>query len=69
MYKELENKEFDYVIFGTSICEAILSAYLSKCGKKILHLDISKYYGGDCKNFTFKDLDQCMDTKHHKFNF
>jgi RAB protein geranylgeranyltransferase component A len=59
MYKELENKEFDFVIVGTSITEAILSAYLSKCGKKILHLDIGKHYGGDCKNFSFKDLEQC----------
>jgi hypothetical protein len=30
LYKELDDKEFDHVILGTSICEAILSANLSK---------------------------------------
>jgi RAB protein geranylgeranyltransferase component A len=59
MYKELENKEFDYVIIGTSLCDCILSAYLSKCGKKVIQLEISKIYGGDCKNFSYKDLDNC----------
>lgn len=57
MYKDLDNKIYDYVIFGTSLSESILSSYLAKSGKKILHLDISKYYGGDCKNFSYKDMD------------
>jgi len=64
MYKDLENKEFDFVIVGTSVEEAILSAYLAKCGKKILHLDISKFYGGDCKNFSLRDLDNCIKKFH-----
>jgi RAB protein geranylgeranyltransferase component A len=59
MYSDLNNKQFDFVIFGTSITETILSAYLARCGKKILHIDISKYYGGDCKNFNYRDIDQC----------
>lgn len=59
MYKDLDNTEYDFVIFGTSICESILSSYLSKCGKKIIHFDISKNYGGDCKNYTYKDMENC----------
>jgi RAB protein geranylgeranyltransferase component A len=61
MYKELENKEFDYVIFGTSITESIISAHLAKCGKKIIQFEISKFYGGDCKNYSYKDLDNCRN--------
>jgi RAB protein geranylgeranyltransferase component A len=60
MYKDLENSQYDYVIFGTSLCESILSSYLSKSGKKVIHFDVSKYYGGDCKNFSYKDLDNCI---------
>jgi len=59
MYNELENKEYDCVIFGTSLSESIISAYLSRCGKRIVHFEISKIYGGDCKNFSFKDLNNC----------
>jgi RAB protein geranylgeranyltransferase component A len=59
MYKELNDNKFDYVIFGTSLIESILSAYLARRGKKILHVDFSRFYGGDCKNFNFKDLDHC----------
>jgi RAB protein geranylgeranyltransferase component A len=59
MYKDLDNKIFDYIIVGTSLCESILSANLAKSGKKVLHLDQSKFYGGDCKNFSLKDLDNC----------
>jgi RAB protein geranylgeranyltransferase component A len=59
MYKDIDNKQFDYIIIGTSLCESILSAYLAKNGKKVIHLDQSKFYGGDCKNFSLKDLDQC----------
>jgi RAB protein geranylgeranyltransferase component A len=60
MYKELDNKQFDYIVIGTSMCESILSSYLAKSGKKIIQFDISKFYGGDCKNFTFRDLDHCI---------
>ena len=34
MYNDLLNKKFDYVIFGTSLTESILSAYLAKSRKK-----------------------------------
>jgi RAB protein geranylgeranyltransferase component A len=59
MYTELDNSQFDYIIFGTSLEESILSAYLSKSGKKVLHLEISKIYGGDCKNYNMRDFNQC----------
>ena len=54
MYNDLLNKKFDYVIFGTSLTESILSAYLAKSRKKILILESSNSYGGDCKTFNLK---------------
>ena len=59
MYKDLYNQEYDYVIFGTSLTESTLSAYLSKLGKKIMQIDVAKVYGGDCKNFNLKDMEKC----------
>ena len=53
MYKDLYNQEYDYVIFGTSLTESTLSAYLSKLGKRVMQIDVAKVYGGDCKNFNW----------------
>lgn len=58
MYSDLDNKKFDYLIVGTSLTESILASYLSKHQKKVLHLDINKYYGGDCKNFNFLEFEK-----------
>ena len=69
MYKDLYSSEYDYVIFGTSLTECILSAYLSKSKKKILQMDISKSYGGDCKNFNLKDMEFFIkELKEEKIN-
>ena len=58
MYNDLLNKNFDYVIFGTSLTESILSAYLAKSRKKILILESSNSYGGDCKTFNLKEIEK-----------
>lgn len=59
MYKDISNAEYDYVIFGTSLVESTLSAYLAKLQKKILHIEVSKSYGGDCKNLNLRELESC----------
>lgn len=66
MYKDIDQTDYDYVIIGTSLEESILSAFLAKTGKKILHLDISKYYGGDCKNYNLKDLSSLIGEMKNK---
>ena len=58
MYNDLLNKNFDYVIFGTGLTESILSAYLAKSRKKILVLESSNSYGGDCKNLNLKEIEK-----------
>ena len=68
MYKDLYNQEYDYVIFGTSLTESTLSAYLSKLGKKIMQIDVAKVYGGDCKNFNLKDMEKFISELKEKKN-
>ena len=57
MYKDLENQKFDFLILGTSLTESALSAYLAKSKNKIIQIDMSKSYGGDCKNYNLKDME------------
>lgn len=59
MYKDLDNEKYDCVVIGTGISETIISSNLSKCGKKIIQFDLSKFYGADCKNFNLRDLNDC----------
>ena len=61
MYKDLENTEYDYLFLGTSLTETALSAYLSKQKSKILQMDISRAYGGDCKSFNLKDMEKFVN--------
>ena len=60
MYKDLENQKFDFLILGTNLTESALSAYLAKSKYKIIQIDISKSYGGDCKNFNLRDMENFM---------
>ena len=68
MYNDLLNKKFDYVIFGTSLTESILSAYLAKSRKKILVLESSNSYGGDCKTFNLKEIEKLSSDLKENLN-
>ncbi|XP_055342854.1 rab GDP dissociation inhibitor beta-like [Paramacrobiotus metropolitanus] len=46
------DEEYDAVVCGTGLTECIISGMLSVSGKKILHLDRNKYYGGDSASIT-----------------
>ena len=61
MYKDLEQEKYDFLIIGTSLTESAISAYLAKSKYKIVQLDISKSYGGDCKNFNLKDMEKFIE--------
>ena len=39
-------EQWDAVVVGTGLKECLLSGLLSVAGKKVLHLDRNKYYGG-----------------------
>lgn len=71
MYKDLYDSEFDFVVFGTSLTESTLTAYLSKLGKKVIVIDIASTYGGDCKNFNLREFERCKSTSNNliKYSF
>ena len=43
---------YDVIVLGTGLKECILSGMLSVSGKKVLHMDRNKYYGGDSASIT-----------------
>ncbi|RWS21144.1 rab GDP dissociation inhibitor alpha-like protein, partial [Leptotrombidium deliense] len=43
---------YDCIVLGTGLKECILSGMLSVSGKKVLHVDRNKYYGGESASIT-----------------
>jgi len=52
------DEEYDCVILGTGLKECIISGILSVEGKKVLHMDRNKYYGGECASLNLTQLFQ-----------
>lgn len=46
------DEEYDCIVLGTGLKECILSGMLSVSGKKVLHVDRNKYYGGESASIT-----------------
>jgi len=46
------DEEYDVIVLGTGLKECILSGMLSVAGKKVLHMDRNKYYGGESASLT-----------------
>lgn len=46
------DEEYDAVILGTGLKECVLAGLLGVAGKKILHMDRNKYYGGESASIT-----------------
>ncbi|KAL8611259.1 Rab GDP dissociation inhibitor alpha [Nucella lapillus] len=45
-------EKYDVIVLGTGLKECILSGMLSVDGKKVLHMDRNKYYGGESASLT-----------------
>jgi len=56
------DEKYDCIVLGTGLKECILSGMLSVSGKKVLHIDRNKYYGGESASIT--PLEDFLD----KFN-
>lgn len=57
------DEQYDAIILGTGLKECVLAGLLGVAGKKILHMDRNKYYGGESASITpLEDL-------YTKFNF
>lgn len=46
------DEKYDVIVLGTGLKECILSGMLSVTGKKVLHMDRNKYYGGESASLT-----------------
>ena len=46
------DQEYDCIVLGTGLTECVLSGMLSVSGKKVLHMDRNKYYGGESASIT-----------------
>jgi len=46
------DENYDAIVLGTGLKECILSGMLSVSGKKVLHIDRNKYYGGESASLT-----------------
>ena len=46
----------DVLLLGTGVPEAVLSAALSRAGKRVIHVDAHDYYGSDWASLTLKEL-------------
>ncbi|XP_076468698.1 rab GDP dissociation inhibitor beta-like [Babylonia areolata] len=46
------DEKYDVIVLGTGLKECILSGMLSVIGKKVLHMDRNKYYGGESASLT-----------------
>jgi Rab GDP dissociation inhibitor len=55
---------YDVIVLGTGLKECILSGMMSVSGKKVLHMDRNKYYGGESTSLT--PLDELF--KHFGIN-
>lgn len=44
--------KYDVIILGTGLKECVLAGLLGVAGKKILHMDRNKYYGGESASIT-----------------
>lgn len=47
---------YDVLVLGTGLTEAVLSAALSRAGKRVLHVDPHAYYGSEWASLTLSEL-------------
>lgn len=52
--------QLHYVAFS-GVSESILSAALSRIGKRVLHLDKKEFYGGLWSTFNFSDFNRWLE--------
>ena len=53
-----DDNHFDVLVIGTGVTESVLSAALSRAGKRVLHIDTNAYYGAEWTSLTLSELSQ-----------
>ncbi|KAM9323836.1 rab proteins geranylgeranyltransferase component A 1 [Gastrophryne carolinensis] len=59
-------EEFDVVILGTGLPESIVASACSRIGRRVLHLDVRNYYGGNWASFTFSGLQAWIEANKER---
>ena len=59
---------FDVIVLGTGLPEAMVSASLSRVGKKVLHIDRNEFYGAHWATFTFQSLQEWIHSYQSNVN-
>mmetsp|Transcript_4060 Transcript_4060/g.6202 ORF Transcript_4060/g.6202 Transcript_4060/m.6202 type:complete len:468 (-) Transcript_4060:31-1434(-) len=54
----LADGEYDAIVMGTGLKEAVISGLLSTKKMKVLHVDRNNYYGGECASLNLTNLYQ-----------
>ncbi|EDO49686.1 predicted protein, partial [Nematostella vectensis] len=60
--------EYDAIVLGTGLPEAVVAAALSRIGLKVLHLDRNDYYSSQWASFTFDGLLKWIQRNQKKQN-
>eukprot|EP00118_Oscarella_pearsei_P018632 m.191844 g.191844 ORF g.191844 m.191844 type:complete len:101 (+) comp39453_c0_seq53:231-533(+) len=53
--------EYDAIILGTGLVEAVVAAALARSGQKVLHIDSNGFYGGNWATFNWKEFEEWID--------
>ncbi|KAF9452027.1 FAD/NAD(P)-binding domain-containing protein [Macrolepiota fuliginosa MF-IS2] len=56
------DSNFDVIILGTGLTEAVVAAALSKWGFRVAHIDQNSYYGGDEASLTLDEFANWVDS-------
>ena len=56
--------KIDVIILGTGIVESLLSAALSRSGKKVLHIDQNQFYGAHFANLNLRQYKSYVNGKY-----
>lgn len=59
---QLNDRDFDVIIIGTSMSQCILSAALARAGKKIMHIDGNRWYGSSHSTLTLDEFASFMSS-------
>ncbi|CCU97829.1 unnamed protein product [Malassezia sympodialis ATCC 42132] len=60
---------YDVLVVGTGLTEAVLSAALSRAGKRVLHVDPHAYYGAQWASLTLSELGDWAREAHADLRF
>lgn len=60
----LSETQFDAIIVGTDLPQAVLAAALSLAGSRILHLDANGFYGGKWATIPLSQLNSFLPAEH-----